>query len=68
MIEHPLLNEIYKRGYTITGFSKKCGIDHSTIYQYIQGRKKSMHGSTINIIAENLGMPYEEVKKLCPTR
>lgn len=66
--EHQLLDEIYKRGFTITGFCKQCGIDPSTIYDYIKGKKKGFKGGTIYTIATNLDMPYEEIKNICPTR
>lgn len=68
MIDHPLLDEIYKHGYTVTGFCSKCGMDPSTIYDYIRGKKRGFKGGTIYNIATGLGMKYEEVKKLCPTR
>lgn len=68
MVEHPLLDEIYKHGYTVTGFCSKCGMDPSTIYQYIQGKKKGLQGGTIYNMANTLGLKYEEVKRLCPNR
>lgn len=66
--DHELLDEIYKHGYTVTGFCKKCGIDPSTIYDYIKGKKRGFKGGTIYTIAINLDMPYEEIKRICPTR
>lgn len=68
MIEHRLLDEIAKRGYTIKGFCNQTGIDSSTIYSYIKGRKKSMRRCTLAIIAKNLDMSYEEIKTICPSK
>lgn len=65
---HQLLDEIYKRGYTVSGFCAMCQTDPSTIYHYIDGRKKGLSNYTINTIALNLNMPYEEVKRICPRR
>lgn len=65
---HKLKTEIYKRGYNITGFCGKCGIDPSVIYHYFSGRKKSLDGSTIYTLATNLNIPYEEVLDMCPPR
>lgn len=65
---HQLLDEIAKRGYTVKAFCDKCETDPSTIYHYIDGRKKGLSNYTINTIAVNLGMPYEDVKRMCPTR
>ena len=62
---HRLLDEINKRGYTITGFCSEKNIAPCTIYHLIEGRKKSLHGSTIYMIAEALNMPYEIVKEMC---
>lgn len=67
MIEHRLLDEIAKRGYTIKEFCSKCGIDSSVIYTYIKGKKKkSMRRCTLAIIAKNLDISYEEIKEICP--
>lgn len=65
---HQLLDEIAKRGYTVKAFCMKCQTDPSTLYQYINGSKKSLSNYTINILANNLNIPYEEVKRMCPAR
>ena len=67
-MEHKLKNAIYKTGYNINDFCSLCGINPSVLYHYFSGKKKSLRGSTIYTLAENLHMSYEEVLNICPPR
>lgn len=59
-----LKNEIYKKGYTITSFCKKTGVDKSTLYKFFEGRTKRFNGYTISQLAKALGKEYEEMLEI----
>ena len=65
--EHPLKTEIYKKGFTISSFASRVGVDRWTLGNIF--KNKSMpRGDTINLIANGLEMPYEKVSRLCKIR
>ena len=63
--KHPLKDEIYKRGFTIERFCLESDITKDTMYNIFKGKTKKVRGSTIYLMAQTLGLPYERVEELC---
>lgn len=59
-----LKRKIYKSGENLQTFADKVGLSRFTIMNVIKGRYKSANGATIKLIADGLGMTYEETEKL----
>lgn len=65
--EHPLKNEIYKKGYTLYSFADEVGINRSTLNSIFKHENKT-RGDTIYLIAKGLNISYEKVSELCKIR
>lgn len=55
---------IYKKGYTVSTFSEKSGINRTTLYYLFNGRTKKLRGDTCYKIADVLKIPYEEAVRI----
>lgn len=64
-LEHPLKTEIYKRGFTLSQFSKVSGVSLKCLNSIFTREFKTTRGDTIYCLAKGLGMEYDEVQKLC---
>ena len=65
--QHPLKDEIYKKGYTIEAFANECEISKDTLYNIFKGSTRNISWFVLNAISDKLGMPYDETKELCKT-
>lgn len=62
--DSPIKKEIYARGFTINSLCDKVGICRHTIYD-IEKKKRKTTKVVKELIAEGLGISYEEVCELC---
>lgn len=65
--QHPLKDEIYKKGYTIEAFANECEISKDTLYNIFKGSTRNISWFVLNVISENLEISLDKTKELCKT-
>lgn len=66
--KHPLIDAKREKYGTMYAFEDKTGISRNTIYDFLKHRTKSMRDDTKMIIADALGLSYEQVWRLMYAR
>ena len=61
---HPLQREIFKRGYTINEFCAYSGLSPNLI-RSICLKKNKHFNSTYSVLSDALGLPIDEVIRIC---
>lgn len=62
--QHPLKDEIYRQGYTLTSFAEKIYISRWTLNNIFKQRFKKNHKEIVRLIAEGLNLSIEQTEKL----
>jgi len=62
--QHPLKDEIYRQGYSLTSFADVIGISRWTLNNIFKQRFKKNHTEIVRLIAKGLGLSVEETTKL----
>jgi len=66
--QHPLKDEIYRQGYTLTSFAEKICISRWTLNNILKYRYNTNQKETIRLIANGLGLSIEEAAKMIRSR
>lgn len=66
-LQNKLKDEIYKRGYTIKEFADRVQINRLTMNYWFRGQQKPSR-YCIQVMADELNMPYKKVERLCTNR
>lgn len=64
-IDSPLVQYIYKKGYSIRGFCIEAKLDRNTLYKWFRGETKRLNGLTVSKIANTLSLTIAETLELC---
>ena len=64
MYTHPLKDEIYRQGYTVTSFANKIYISRWTLNNIFKHAYRSNHKAIIELIAKGLDLPIKKVERM----